>query len=245
MIKAITFDLDDTLWDIWPVVERAEQLLHDWLMARYPRIAQRFTPLELREMSEEVAALRPAIAHDRTRLRKDALHLAAARAGYSEFDAEAAFAVFFVARNEVALFSEVRPALERLSRRYILAALSNGNADIRLIGLHDVFSFSLNAIEAGAAKPDPLMFELACRRLSARPEQIVHVGDDPEHDIRGAAEAGMRTVWVNRFGREWPGGPRADAEIRDLIELERLLGAWEPGDAPIPAAGGGRYQGIG
>lgn len=245
MIKAITFDLDDTLWDIWPVVERAEQLLHDWLAARYPRISERFTPLELREMSEEVAALRPDIAHDRTRLRKDALHLAAARAGYREFDVEAAFEVFFIARNAVELFAEVRPALERLARRYTLASLSNGNADVRLIGLDDVFHFSLNAIEAGAAKPDPLMFELACQRLAVLPEQVVHVGDDPEHDIQGAANAGMRTVWVNRFGRSWPGGPRADAEIRDLTALEAVLLRWERDGGSAPADGDNRHQGIG
>jgi putative hydrolase of the HAD superfamily len=227
MIKAITFDLDDTLWDVWPVVERAEQLLHDWLGARYPRIPERFTPLELRELCGEIAAARPEIAHDRTRLRKDALQLAAMRTGHLEFDVEAAFAVFYVARNAVELFEEVRPALERLAQRYTLASLSNGNADLRLIGLDDVFSFSLNAIEVGAAKPDPLMFELACRRLGVQPEQVVHVGDDPEHDVRGAANAGLRTVWLNRSGRDWPGGPRADVEIGSLVELEAVLAVWE------------------
>ncbi len=227
MIKAITFDLDDTLWDVWPVVIRAERLLHDWLAARYPRIPARFTPLELRELGDEIAIARPEIAHDRTRLRKEALLLAAGRTGYAEFDVEAAFAVFHVARNAVELFAEVRPALERLARRYTLASLSNGNADVRLIGLDDVFSFSLNAIEAGAAKPEPLMFRLACRRLGTRPGQVVHVGDDPEHDVRGAAGAGFRTVWLNRAGRDWPGGPRADAEISDLAELEAVLAVWQ------------------
>jgi len=71
------------------------------------------------------------------------------------------------------------------------------------------------------------MFELACRRLGAWPGQVVHVGDDPEHDVRGAANAGMRTVWVNRNGREWPGGPEADAEIGSLAELEAVLAVWE------------------
>ena len=123
-------DRDDTLWDVWPVVARAERLLHDWLVARYPRIPERYTPLELRELCAEIAAARPEIAHDRTRLRKDALQLAATRAGYREFDVEAAFAVFYVARNAVELFEEVRPALERLARRYTLASLSNGNADV-------------------------------------------------------------------------------------------------------------------
>ena len=176
MIKAITFDLDDTLWDIWPVVERAEQLLHDWLAVRYPRIPERFTPLELRELSGEVSAIRPEIAHDRTLLRKEALWLAARRTGYAEFDVEGAFAVYFVARNAVEPFAEVRPTLERLARRYALASLSNGNADLRLIGLDDLFSVSLNAIEVGAAKPESLMFEEVCRLLGTPPARITRPG---------------------------------------------------------------------
>ncbi|HPF57683.1 MAG TPA: HAD family hydrolase [Candidatus Competibacteraceae bacterium] len=227
MIKAITFDLDDTLWDIWPVVERAEGLLHDWLITHYPRIPEQFTPLELRELSQEVIATCPEIAHDRTRLRKEALWLAARRADYVEFDVESAFAVFFIARNAVEPFADVQPALERLARRYTLASLSNGNADLRLIGLHNLFAFSLNAIDVGAAKPAPLMFEQACQRLAARPEQVVHVGDDPEHDVFGAAQAGFRTVWVNRTGRAWLGGQPADAEITALAELEQVLMRWE------------------
>lgn len=227
MIKAITFDLDDTLWEIWPVVERAEDLLHDWLAARYPRIPARFTPLELRELSDEVSAARPELAHDRTLLRKEALGLAARRAGYAEFDVEGAFAVYFIARNAVEPFAEVRPTLERLGQRYTLASLSNGNADLRLIGLDDLFSLSLNAIEVGAAKPEPLMFQEICRLLRVSPDQIVHVGDDPEHDVQGGRNAGFRTVWVNRTGRDWPGGGRADAEISALAELEAVLAAWE------------------
>jgi len=227
MIKAITFDLDDTLWEVWPAVERAEELLHDWLAARYPRIPERFTPLELRELSREVVATRPELAHDRTRLRKEALWLAARQADYVEFDVERAFSVFFVARNAVEPFADVRPALERLAQRYILASLSNGNADLRLIGLHDLFAFSLNAIDVGAAKPERLMFERACQQLAALPEQIVHVGDDPEQDVSGAAQAGFRTVWVNRTHRNWPGGSQADAEIATLAELESVLAGWE------------------
>ncbi len=227
MIKALTFDLDDTLWEVWPVVEHAEQLLYEWLAGYYPRIATRFTSLELRELCDEVAVNQPGIAHDRTRLRKEALQLAAGRAGYAEFDVDAAFAVFFAARNAVKLFAEVRPTLERLARRYPLSSLSNGNADVRLIGLDDVFVFSLSAIDVGAAKPEALMFEEACRRLQALPEQIVHVGDDPIHDVQGGLAAGFRTVWLNRAGRDWPGGARADAEISNLAELEAVLAVWE------------------
>ena len=226
-ICAITFDLDDTLWDIWPIIARAEQRLHRWLMEHHPQIPALFSTLELRQLTTEIAQAQPAIAHDRTRLRKAALDLAAQRAGCTDFCVESAFMVFFAARNEVVFFEEVLPVLERLSRCYTLGALSNGNADIRRVGLDHVFDFAINAIDVGAAKPAPAMFEAACRYLNVAPEQIVHVGDDPEGDVLGAARAGLHTVWVNRSGRDWPGEQRADAEIKTLEELEILLARWD------------------
>lgn len=226
-IRAITFDLDDTLWDVWAVIVRAEQRLHEWLEAHHPRIPEMFTTLELRQLAAEVIAERPQLAHDRTRVRKDALSLAARRARCDNFAVEAAYEVFYAARNEVVFFEEVLPVLERLARRYTLAALTNGNADIDKVGLGGLFDFAINAVDAGAAKPEPAMFEVACRRLSLAPSQIVHVGDDPHLDVIGAARAGFRTVWVNRSGSVWPGGDPADAEVKTLEELDVLLQGWE------------------
>ena len=226
-IRAVTFDLDDTLWDIWPIIARAEQQLHDWLVAHYPRIPERFTALNLRDLAAEIAEQQPQLAHDRTLLRKQALQRAARLAGYRRFEVDRAFAIFFAARNEIVFFEEVLPVLERLAQRYTLAALTNGNADIDRIGLSRLFDFSISAEQIGAAKPAAAMFQAACRKLDMAPSQIVHVGDDPEGDVLGAARAGLRTVWVNRNNRSWPGGPPADAEIRTLEELEVLLTRWK------------------
>jgi putative hydrolase of the HAD superfamily len=226
-IRAVTFDLDDTLWDIWPIVERAEQRLHAWLEDRYPRLTVAFTALELRELARRIGEQRPEIAHDRTALRLEALTLAADQVGYRSFHAEAAFQVFFAARNDVVFFDEVLPVLERLAQRYTLGALSNGNADIRLVGLAKLFDFAINAVDVGVSKPAPDMFVAACRHLDLEPAQIVHVGDDPEHDVMGAARVGMRTIWVNRDSKPWPGGRRADAEIVDFEQLEQTLSGLE------------------
>lgn len=231
-IRAITFDLDDTLWDIWPIIDRAEQRLHDWLTEHHPQIPTRFTTLELRHLADEIGRQQPHVAHDKTILRKQALALAARQAGCAEFCPESAFAIFYAARNEVEFFEDVLPVLERLSQRYTLGALSNGNADIRLVGLGDLFDFSINAVDVGAAKPAPAMFEAACRLLNLSPGQILHVGDDPEYDVLAAARAGMRTVWVNRTGRTWPGGPSADAEIASLAELADLLAGYHAPPTP-------------
>ncbi len=225
-IRAITFDLDDTLWEIWPVIARAESRLHEWLEDRYPRIPERFTTLALRALCAEIARQRPDVAHDRTVLRKEALALAARQVGYEEFHVDSAFEVFYQARNEVIFFEEVLPVLERLAGRYVLGALSNGNADIGRVGLGHVFAFSINAIDVGRAKPAPDMFEAAVERLGLPAGQIVHVGDDPELDVVAAVEAGYRAVWVNRAGADWPGGVQADAEVRTLEELEAVLERW-------------------
>lgn len=225
-IQAVTFDLDDTLWDIWPIIARAEARLHEWLSIHHPVIPARFSPLDLRRLASEIAQRQPEIAYDRSLLRKRALQLAAELAGCHGFCVETAFEIFFAARNEVVLFAEVLPVLERLTSRYTLGALSNGNADLRLVGLHHVFDFSINAVDVGAAKPAPAIFEAACERLRVSPDQIVHVGDDPQSDVEGAARVGLRTIWVNRDGKPWSGGQRADAEISTLVQLEAVLDQW-------------------
>lgn len=225
-IELVTFDLDDTLWDIWPTIARAETRLHDWLAEAYPRIVQQHTPVDLRALCDRIASEQPSRGHDRTYLRKAALSRAAAKCGYVDFNAEPAFDIFYTARNEVIFFEEVIGVLERLALRFRLGALSNGNADIGRVGLGHLFDFSINAIEVGQPKPHPSMFEAACRYSGLDPHRIVHVGDDPEHDVQGAAAAGFRTVWVNRGGKIWPGGQPADAEVQTLEDLERQLEIW-------------------
>ena len=123
-IRAITFDLDDTLWDIWPIIARAEQRLHQWLEQRYPQIPQQFSTSDLRRLSREVAVRQPELAHDLSTLRKQALTLAAQRAGYAEFCVESAFEIYFSARNEVVFFEEVLPVLQRLGQRLCSGGLN-------------------------------------------------------------------------------------------------------------------------
>jgi putative hydrolase of the HAD superfamily len=226
-ILAITFDLDDTLWDISATMLRAEQALHDWLQQHYPRIVELYQPEQLRGLRHEILRQRPDLSHDFTQLRKEGLKLAGQRSGYRTFDHEAAFDVLYQARNDVMFFQDSVPALERLARRYTLAALSNGNADIHRVGLGHVMQFAINAIDVGRLKPDPAMFEAACERLGMQPEQIVHVGDDPHSDVLGAAQMGWKTVWINRTNKVWEAEHQADAEVQSLDDLEMLLDEWE------------------
>ncbi len=134
-MRAIAFDLDNTLWDVEPVLARAEARLHAWLQGNCPRIAQRLSCEDMRRAREELARREPHHAHDLSYLRLTALAAHAREHGYDECMAQQAFEVFLTARNELQPFADVAPALARLRQRYRLASLSNGNADLARIGL--------------------------------------------------------------------------------------------------------------
>ncbi|HEY2591746.1 MAG TPA: HAD family hydrolase [Steroidobacteraceae bacterium] len=224
-LRAIAFDLDNTLWDIEPVIERAEGRLVEWLRENCPRIPERVTLDEMRAAREQVAREEPERAHDFTYVRTVALARHARECGYEEAIAAQAFDVFYRARNELDLFEDVRPALERLGSRYALATLSNGNADLVLIGLAEAFAVSLNARQIGAAKPDRRCFESLCAELSLEPGQILYVGDDPWLDVEAARAAGLRTAWMNRHRRDWPTGVAdPDLMVGDCRALADALG---------------------
>ncbi len=232
-IKCITFDLDDTLWECESVIMGAERRFYEWLLAGYPEIAAEY-PLETllahrREFFERFTDMR----HDFTILRKRWLAHIGEAWGHGDRLVEPGFRVFWEARNEVELFADVPMVLEGLSQRYRVGAITNGNADVHHIGIGHWFHFVVTAADAGALKPHADIFETALVLAGVRPGEIVHVGDDPVNDVKGAAEVGMRTVWVNTAGDPWPGGPVPDAEIKALGELDAVLTRWQSPEARL------------
>ncbi len=223
-VKALTLDLDDTLWAVDTVIERAEQALHAWCERSAPRFAQNLPPAQFALYRRALARELPALAHDFTALRLEALRRALREHGEDPMLAEAAFEVFIAARNQVELYPDAADALCRLSARYKLAVVSNGNADVGRIGIHGHFVAVVNARSAGCAKPDRRIFHAACEALEARPDEVLHVGDDPDLDVRGAVGAGVRAAWINRHARPWSGEPVDMMEFRDLHALCAWLG---------------------
>jgi putative hydrolase of the HAD superfamily len=225
-VRAICFDLDNTLWEIDPVLARAERILYEWLGLRYPKIPERFPPERMLAARLALLAENPHRAHDLTWLRREALARAAEEAGYERQIAHDAFAAWHAARNAVEPFGEVIPALASLRPRFRLATLTNGNADLAAIGLSHHFEVNLNAAALGCAKPDPRAYLRLSEALKLKPAEILFVGDEPRADIEGPRDVGMQTVWVNRTRAEWPAGlPAADASVTDLAGLVTLFAA--------------------
>jgi putative hydrolase of the HAD superfamily len=223
-IKAITIDLDDTLWPIWPTIERAEKVLHDWLSDHAPMTAALFAnPAALREIRAEMTTARPELKHDMSALRRESIRVALYRAGEDPLLAGAAFEVFFAERQRVTLFEDALPALEFLAGRYPLVALSNGNADLARIGLAHFFRASISAREFGVGKPDPRIFHAAAGAVETLPEDILHIGDDATLDALGALNAGMQAAWLNRSDALWPHEQEPQVTLTHLGELRDLL----------------------
>jgi FMN hydrolase / 5-amino-6-(5-phospho-D-ribitylamino)uracil phosphatase len=224
-IKAITIDLDDTLWPIWPTIERAEKALHDWLGQHAPMTAALFANVTaLREIRGEMTTSRPDLKHDMSALRRESIRLALHRAGEDTALAELAFEVFFAERQNVTLFDDAVPALEFLSARYPVVALSNGNADLQRIGLGHFFRASVCAREFGVGKPDPRIFHAAAGAVDTLPENVLHIGDDVTLDALGALNAGMQAAWLNRGEAPWPHEQEPQVTLSHLGELRDLLG---------------------
>ena len=105
--------------------------------------------------------------------------------------------------------------------------VTNGNADVRRIGLGHHFKFVLCAEDIGIAKPDARLFQEALQRGGVDASQAVHIGDHPGDDIAGAQQAGLRAVWFNPTGKAWEADKHPDAQIRNLNELPPLLRSWQ------------------
>ncbi|HET8704706.1 MAG TPA: HAD family hydrolase, partial [Pseudomonadales bacterium] len=162
-----------------------------------------------------------------TALRMEFIRQAFLQAGRSETDAKTAseegFNVFYLARNQVEFFPDVKNVLQQLANTYTLAAISNGNACIEKVGLKPLLSYQYSVEQVGVAKPHPAIFMRALDHIGAQPHETIHVGDHFEQDILGAKNTGLHAVWLNRKAEPRPDTHHEIHEIASLEELPTLI----------------------
>jgi len=113
--------------------------------------------------------------------------------------------------------------LDSVADEYALGLVSNGNSYPERCGLQGRFAFVILAQNVGAEKPDPAIFQQACREAGCSPEQLMHIGDSLATDVEAARRAGAVAVWLNRDRKPNHTGIRPDFEIHSLDELGKLL----------------------
>jgi 2-haloalkanoic acid dehalogenase type II len=197
-IKALVFDLDDTLWPIVPLIIAAEEELHDWMAVHAPKVVDTYSIADLRAQRIALVATDLRFSYDLWALRHTALQNVFTSLGIAPDLADVAMQIFAQARNRVSFFPDVLPALTRLQSNFTMGSISNGFADLNAIGLGHYFQISIAAHSFGCAKPDPSIFLEVVKHLKLSPNEIMYVGDDLRLDVEAAQSVGMRAAWVNR-----------------------------------------------
>lgn len=223
-IRAISFDLDDTLWDCASAITGAERTCYEWLVEHAPRVTESFDAAALLRRRAQVLEQQPELVGDVTRLRKTMLEKTLAEFDYGSEVADAAFNAFYVARSQVQLYEGCVQLLEGLNKQYSVAAITNGNADLSLIGIDHFFQSVHTADLDNPAKPHRHMFDQCLAQLDLPPSALLHIGDNPETDVAGAQALGVQTLWFNSQKIVWPEAlPRAGFEVESLSEMHELL----------------------
>jgi putative hydrolase of the HAD superfamily len=230
-IRAVVWDVDDTLFD-YSTADRLGMRAHlaaEGLLDGYESVEQAI--VRWREVTHAQWARFSAGEATFEGQRRERVRVFLGR---ELTDAEAdAWFQRYIGHYETAwaLFPDVLPVLDALAASHRHAVLSNSSIHVqdrklRVLGVHDRFEAILCAAELGVSKPEPAAFRAACDALDLAPHQVAYVGDHPEIDGRGAADAGLLSVWIDRAGPlarvEPPVGPH---RIASLAELPALLGA--------------------
>ncbi|AHM76299.1 5-amino-6-(5-phospho-D-ribitylamino)uracil phosphatase YigB [Yersinia hibernica] len=222
-ISAITFDLDDTLYDDRPVISRTEQESVAFLQQYHPNLAQ-LQAADLHGFRRELLAQHPDIYHDVTQWRWQAIELGLMRHGLSKSEAQcganAAMENFALWRSRIYVPPATHDTLSALAEHYPLVAITNGNADPKACGLDSYFQFVLRSGPHGRAKPFRDMYHKAANHLDIPLKHILHVGDDLTTDVAGSLRCGMQACWIN--DRQQNLMTARDSRLLPHIEIAQL-----------------------
>lgn len=197
MIRAVSFDVDQTLVDFRTAMRGALETVLDQLPG--------WTADALQQLRNEVAAELGSGAR-LEQIRVEAFRRAGAPPEVAERYLEERFA-------RLRVYDDVVPALEALQGRYRLGVASNGNSYVERVSLGRFFSFRVFAHDHGVRKPEPAFYARVVEAAGCRPEEVLHVGDDPEGDVAAARAAGLHALHLDRGGR---------GDVRSLLEVATL-----------------------
>lgn len=226
-IKVICFDLDDTLWDVKPVLIHAEQRTYNWLAQHAPKLTAMFSLESFMEFRWQVYKQHPELLHQISNLRSTAVQQGLKKAGYNEAMAhhlaQQAFDIFIDARHQIEFFAHTETLLAQLQPRFSLGVLTNGNADVFRLAIGQFFDFAFSAEQLNSSKPAEDLFVAAQRHKGITAKQIIHIGDNIDHDIFGAQQAGCYSIWFNPQQLPTPDGIVPSEQVRSLVEIPAAI----------------------
>ena len=226
-IKLITFDLDDTFWDIKSTIINAELNSRKWIEGRIKKKIEWGTFEDFLEIRNELIKENPSLDYDLGLLRKKMISYHTQKYFKNQKDLdefiEEAYMFFLEERHKVEFFDGVIPVLEKLSLNYKLGVLTNGNADIKKLGIDYMFDFSVSSMDVKSNKPDQGHFVKAKELSQINFHNTLHVGDHPVNDVYGARELGINVMWFNHNNLVWDIDENSPIQFKKWSEFVNLL----------------------
>lgn len=202
MIKVISFDLDDTLYDNRPIIKAAEEASHDYLQQVFATQNKSYNRANFSELRNELLKADPARYENLTSLRRQVLKVICSDLENSELIAENALRIFLVKRNEVQIPNEIVKLIEILSTQYKLVTATNGNCSGKELAIGNYFEKHYSTEQGFKAKPHPQMLKKAIIDLQISPKSLLHIGDSKAKDGKAAVSANCQFYRFSPFENE-------------------------------------------
>ncbi len=246
-VKAISFDLDDTLYNNRPVMRGIEKKMESYFSKKLaillPAEKQVFNRRFWMPYRHQAIKANVEINHDVVQLRFESYRLGLSAHGLTADEAakqaQAALDYFIQLRSDIAVPEVSKQLLARLGEQYPLVAISNGNVNTKALGIYHYFQHIYHAgFQRGnhsdiadnllvgkllKQKPSTDMFVEVCQQLDILPEELLHVGDCGFADIHGALSSGCQTAWLPHYGVGKPLKQLPHIELSHVSQLLRLL----------------------
>jgi len=232
--KAISFDLDDTLYNNRPIMLAIEKKMLAYFAEKLSAYELIFNRRYWATFRRQAIKCNTDLSHDVVQVRFETYRLGLLALNINEEEAakqaQAALDYFISLRSDFTVPKASHELLASLGQKFPLVAISNGNVDTKVLGIEHYFKYIYHAgFQAGTGnqllkqKPATDMFNLVCQQLAIKPEELLHVGDCGFADIHGALNAGCQTAWLPHYGVGKSLKQLPHIELSDLQALSDLL----------------------
>jgi putative hydrolase of the HAD superfamily len=221
MIKAIAFDLDNTLIDFWQMLNKSCDAAAQAMVKQGLKADRRKAVREIFHIYDTKGYEYQMVFTDLIRKynkKVDPRILAAGVVAYQKVKGEMIFP-----------YPDVVPVLKKLKKKYKLAILTDSPGlqpfkRLAALGITSYFDVIVTFDDTHKHKPDPKPFRFLLKKLKLKPEQVMFVGDSPRRDLPGARAVGMVAVFA-KYGlipRERE-APRADYTLHSFKDLLKVV----------------------
>lgn len=236
VLKAIFFDMDETLCGTSQADKAAGQKFAAWIQQTYPQVSdpqaflQRYLQGVYKKLNAEFPQLVALLPDEnafrcgliQTILAEHGIHIDAEQAQQAQhyFDSARMGAFTF--------FPGVKEMLMDLRKHYKLVVITNGpifsqHPKLKATQMDEWVDHIIVGGEEPEEKPAASIFQKALNLVDIKPEEALHIGDSLAADIAGANNMGILSVWVNATGASNPTEITPNFEIRETVELKEIL----------------------